>query len=58
MPIIALKRLEKKLALAEKYITEGVPATIAAASVGYDNYSNFYRVYRKYAQNPSDTQEA
>ena len=29
--------LEKKLALAEKYIAEGVPATIAAASVGYDN---------------------
>ena len=49
--------LEKKLALAEKRIAEGVPATIAAAGVGYDNYSNFYRVYRKYAQGPSGMNE-
>ena len=44
--------LEKKLALAENFIAEGTPATIAAARVGYDNYSSFYRIYRKYAQNP------
>lgn len=39
--------LQKKLALANKLISEGTPAVMAAAQVGYDNYSNFYRLYRK-----------
>lgn len=39
--------LQKKLALASKLIDEGVPRTVAAMQVGYDNYSNFYRLYRK-----------
>ncbi len=39
--------LQKKLALANKLISEGVPPTVAAAKVGYDNYSNFYRLYLK-----------
>lgn len=40
--------LQKKLALASKLIDEGVPHTVAAMQVGYENYSNFYRLYRKY----------
>ena len=39
--------LQKKLALASKLIDEGVPHTVAAMQVGYENYSNFYRMYRK-----------
>lgn len=38
--------LQKKLALASKLIDEGVPHTVAAMQVGYENYSNFYRLYR------------
>ena len=40
--------LQKKLALANKQISEGTPAVTAAAQVGYENYSNFYRLYRKH----------
>ncbi|MBQ3135444.1 MAG: helix-turn-helix transcriptional regulator [Oscillospiraceae bacterium] len=40
--------LQKKLALAGKLIGDGIPATVAAAHVGYENYSNFYRVYLKH----------
>jgi AraC-like DNA-binding protein len=39
--------LQKKLALASKLIDEGVSHTAAAIQVGYENYSNFYRLYRK-----------
>jgi len=39
--------LQKKLAFASKLIDEGVPHTVAAMQVGYENYSNFYRLYRK-----------
>ncbi len=39
--------LQKKLALANKLITEGTPPTVAAILIGYENYSNFYRLYRK-----------
>ncbi len=39
--------IQKKLALANKLISEGVPHTEAAIQVGYENYSNFYRLYRK-----------
>ncbi|MBE6576998.1 MAG: AraC family transcriptional regulator [Ruminococcaceae bacterium] len=40
--------LQKKLALADKLIGEGVPPTVVAMQIGYDNYSNFYRVYKKH----------
>lgn len=47
--------LQKKLALANKLIEEGAPAVTAAAQVGYENYSNFYRLYRKnLGKSPSD----
>ena len=39
--------LQKKLALANKLMDEGVPCTVVAMQVGYENYSNFYRLYRK-----------
>lgn len=44
--------LQKKLALAEKLIDEGVPHTVAAMQVGYENYSNFYRIYTKHFGTP------
>lgn len=40
--------LQKKLALAGKLIHDGVPPTIAAMRIGYDNYSDFYRMYVKH----------
>lgn len=40
--------LQKKLALASKLIGEGIPPTSAAVQVGYENYSNFYRIYMKH----------
>lgn len=40
--------LQKKLALANKLIDEGVPRTVAAMQIGYENYSNFYRLYLKH----------
>lgn len=40
--------LQKKLALADKLIGEGTPPTVAAMQVGYDNYSNFYRIYKRH----------
>ena len=39
--------LQKKLAVASKLIDEGVSHTVAAMQVGYENYGNFYRIYRK-----------
>lgn len=42
--------LQKKLALARKLIDEGVPHTVAAMQVGYENYSSFYRLYSKDAE--------
>jgi AraC-like DNA-binding protein len=40
--------VQKKIALAAMKISEGMSATDAAAYVGYDNYSNFYRMYKKH----------
>ena len=40
--------LHKKLATARKLIAEGTPPTTAAVQVGYENYSNFYRMYLKH----------
>ena len=39
--------IQKKLALAEKLIDGGMPRTEAAMRVGYSNYSDFYRAYKK-----------
>lgn len=39
--------LQKRLAVAEKLIDEGASYTAAAMQVGYENYSNFYRLYKK-----------
>lgn len=50
--------LRKKLALADKMIREGESPTIAAIRIGYDNYSDFYRVYRAlYKRSPKQTQK-
>lgn len=40
--------LQKKLAFAGKLIHDGIPPTIAAMRIGYDNYSDFYRMYVKH----------
>ncbi|MBE6629771.1 MAG: AraC family transcriptional regulator [Ruminococcaceae bacterium] len=40
--------LQKRMAIAAKLIREGISPTEAAARVGYDNYSNFYRIYKKH----------
>lgn len=42
--------LRKRMALAAKLIREGVPPTEVALRVGYENYSNFYRMYQKHLQ--------
>jgi AraC-like DNA-binding protein len=39
--------LQKKLAYAASLIADGTPAGIAAVTVGYDNYANFYKLYKK-----------
>lgn len=47
--------IQKKLALAKQLIRDGTPPTAAALKIGYDNYSDFYRLYMKYNQKtPSD----
>ena len=40
--------LEKRLALAGSLIRGGMPPTLAAIRIGYDSYSNFYRLYKKH----------
>jgi len=40
--------MQKKLAFASKLIRDGVPPTEAAVQIGYENYSNFYRMYVKH----------
>lgn len=39
--------IHKRVALAQKYIQEGKPAAEAASAAGFQDYSNFYRAYRK-----------
>ena len=47
--------LQKRMALAVKLIGDGMLPTQVAAYVGYDNYSNFYRMYKKHIQSsPSE----
>ena len=40
--------LQKKLALADKLLGEGTSPSATAARVGYENYSDFYRMYKKH----------
>lgn len=48
--------LKKRLALAAKLIREGMPPTEAAIEVGYENYSDFYRMYKKHLNtSPSES---
>ncbi len=45
--------LQKKMALAMKLIRDGTPPGAASLQVGYENYSNFYRLYSKlYGESP------
>lgn len=44
--------IEKRMALATKMMREGELPTAVAAAVGYDNYSNFYRIYQKHFGEP------
>lgn len=47
--------LQKKLSFAHKLIREGTPPTVAAFRIGYENYSNFYRMYlKRYGVNPAN----
>ena len=39
--------IQKKMAYATMLIENGMPLTHAARAVGYENYSNFYRMYKK-----------
>lgn len=39
--------LQKKLAYAARLIGEGASASSAAERIGYENYANFYKVYKK-----------
>jgi AraC-like DNA-binding protein len=51
--------LEKRLALAKSLIQGGMPPTLAAIHIGYDNYSNFYRLYKKhFGVSPAESQTA
>ena len=46
--------LQKKLAYAEDLIQSGENPTEVSLKIGYGNYSNFYRIYRKfYGKSPS-----
>ncbi len=42
--------IQKKLAFAENMISNGTPPTVAAFQIGYNNYSDFYRMYVKHIQ--------
>ncbi len=47
--------ISKKLAKANWLMQNGVSSTQAALQIGYENYSSFYRIYRKfYNISPSD----
>lgn len=40
--------LQKKLTYAARLMQDGTAATEAAKAIGYENYANFYRMYRKF----------
>ena len=39
--------LQKKLSYAARLIGEGASAVSAASAIGYENYANFYKIYKK-----------
>ena len=39
--------LQKKMVYASEQIANGIPANEAAKIIGYDNYSNFFTIYKK-----------
>ena len=41
--------IQKKMAYASMLIENGTPMTQAARAVGYENYSNFYRIRKRFA---------
>ena len=48
--------LQKKIYYAYGLIRKGVPATKAAAAIGYKNYADFYQIYKKIAdESPGET---
>ncbi|MBE6593629.1 MAG: AraC family transcriptional regulator [Ruminococcaceae bacterium] len=48
--------IQKKMALATKLIRSGVPATLAAEQVGYEDYSGFYKTYKKQTGKPPSSE--
>lgn len=50
--------LQKKISVAKKLIDDGMPRTVAAMQVGYENYSNFYRLYLKHFGGAATKREA
>ena len=57
---VSLKQyiLQKRLALADKLLHEGVPPTQVSARIGYEGYAHFYRIYRKqFGRSPSKGRE-
>lgn len=44
---------KKRMALARQFIESGEPLTSAAAKCGFNDYSCFYRLYKKYGKNNS-----
>lgn len=40
--------LQKKLTYAARLMQDGMTAAGAAKAVGYENYADFYRMYRKF----------
>ena len=48
--------IEKKLVMANRMIDSGIGATVAAAQCGFDDYSGFYKMYKKeFGVSPSKT---
>jgi AraC-like DNA-binding protein len=46
--------LQKKLSVAARLIADGMSASAAADAVGYENYANFYKMYKKiFGESPS-----
>ena len=49
--------LQKKVSYAARLIQQGMTASEAAKVVGYDNYTGFYKVYKKFLMKPPSEKE-
>ena len=50
--------LQKKMALAQGMIRDGIPPTEVALRVGYENYGNFYRIYvKQFGKSPAKSKK-